>query len=349
MAAGTLLVYAQAAPSLALATRHAAGSLGTLDAGARNWSRNCCERWPTLMPAARAQLARQLLARHGASRGRSRAASMSRACARGSRTSRTRAEARRRERRRPPPGARGRAAAARGAVAAGRGAHPAPGARAHRRCRRRTRDWRTTTACWHTTWRAPARCCRDSRTREYLERAYARAHCDACITAPGALGSALRELFRDDIPAAIAGSGPTSCGATVIFVLAALAGYALVHRYPGAHRAVRLAGSDRQRRARPALDRGAAERRALLGPVACRSSPTTSSSACSPTAPGFLFGLGTLYILGLNGLMLGAVFAFVERRTGWATSCSASSWRTAVWSCRSCACRARPERRSVKR
>ena len=27
--------------------------------------------------------------------------------------------------------------------------------------------------------------------------------------------------------------------------------------------------------------------------------------------PGFLFGLGTLYILGLNGLMLGAVFAFV--------------------------------------
>ena len=26
---------------------------------------------------------------------------------------------------------------------------------------------------------------------------------------------------------------------------------------------------------------------------------------------GFLFGLGTLYILGLNGLMLGAVFAFV--------------------------------------
>ena len=26
---------------------------------------------------------------------------------------------------------------------------------------------------------------------------------------------------------------------------------------------------------------------------------------------GFLFGLGTLYILGLNGLMLGAMFAFV--------------------------------------
>src|SRR5947209_15997471 len=27
---------------------------------------------------------------------------------------------------------------------------------------------------------------------------------------------------------------------------------------------------------------------------------------------GFLFGLGTLYILGLNGLMLGAVFAFTS-------------------------------------
>jgi len=28
---------------------------------------------------------------------------------------------------------------------------------------------------------------------------------------------------------------------------------------------------------------------------------------------GFLFGLGTLYILGLNGLMLGAIFAFVAQ------------------------------------
>jgi uncharacterized RDD family membrane protein YckC len=66
MAAGTLLVYAQAAPSLALTTRHAAGSLGTLEAGAAELVAELLARWPTLMPAARAQLARQLLARHGA-------------------------------------------------------------------------------------------------------------------------------------------------------------------------------------------------------------------------------------------------------------------------------------------
>jgi uncharacterized RDD family membrane protein YckC len=66
MAAGTLLVYAQAAPSLALTTRRAAGSVGTLEAGAAELVAELLARWPTLMPAARAQLARQLLARHGA-------------------------------------------------------------------------------------------------------------------------------------------------------------------------------------------------------------------------------------------------------------------------------------------
>src|SRR5438445_3028021 len=71
----------------------------------------------------------------------------------------------------------------------------------------------------------------DSRTREYLEAAYARAH---ATLHRGAwhIGSELLTLFRDEIPAVVRSLRPYIIWSTTIFALAALAGYALVHRYP---------------------------------------------------------------------------------------------------------------------
>src|SRR5207244_12461187 len=71
----------------------------------------------------------------------------------------------------------------------------------------------------------------DSRTREYLEAAYARAH---ATLHHGAwhIGSELLTLFRDEIPAVVRSLRPYIIWSTTIFALAALAGYALVHRYP---------------------------------------------------------------------------------------------------------------------
>ena len=51
----------------------------------------------------------------------------------------------------------------------------------------------------------------DTRTREYLEAAYARAHATLHHGA-WRLVSALLTLFRDELPRWCAGSRPTSCG-----------------------------------------------------------------------------------------------------------------------------------------
>lgn len=65
MAAGTLLVYEQTAPALAVAAQHASASIGTLDAAGAELVAELLARWPTLVPQARVQLARALLARYG--------------------------------------------------------------------------------------------------------------------------------------------------------------------------------------------------------------------------------------------------------------------------------------------
>lgn len=67
MAAGTLLVYEQGTPVLSVTAQHAAGRVGTLDASGAELVAELLARWSTLMPAARLNLARQLLARYDAS------------------------------------------------------------------------------------------------------------------------------------------------------------------------------------------------------------------------------------------------------------------------------------------
>ena len=148
-----------------------------------------------------------------------------------------------------------------------------------------------------------------SRTRAYLENAYAHAHATLHHGAWRA-ASTLRRLFVTDIPAAVRWLAPYLLWSTLIFVLAACAGYALVHRYP---EVIALFASPDTI---ATVERGQLWTQGLLNVVPSSILSVqilTNNIVVSLFAYcfGFLFGLGTLYILGLNGLMLGAIFAFV--------------------------------------
>jgi len=150
-----------------------------------------------------------------------------------------------------------------------------------------------------------------SRTRDYLEGAYARAHATLHHGAWDA-GSALRRLFLEETPSAVRWLAPYLAWTTVIFVLAGCAGYTLVDRYP---ELIALFASPETI---ASVERGQLWTQGLLNVV-----PSSVLSVQILTnnivvtlfayCLGFLFGLGTFYILGLNGLMLGAMFAFVAR------------------------------------
>jgi uncharacterized membrane protein SpoIIM required for sporulation len=150
-----------------------------------------------------------------------------------------------------------------------------------------------------------------SRTREYLESAYAHTHATLHHGAWRA-GAALRRLFLEETPSAVRWLAPYLLWTILIFVLAACAGYALVHRYP--ELIALFASPDTI----ATVERGQLWTEGLLNVV-----PSSVLSVQILTnnivvtlfayCLGFLFGLGTLYILGLNGLMLGAMFAFVAR------------------------------------
>ena len=148
----------------------------------------------------------------------------------------------------------------------------------------------------------------DTRVREYLEAAYARAHATLYHGAwhPG---SALLTLFRDEIPAVVRWLTPHIVWATTLFVLTVFTGYWMVHTYPD------LIGLFSSPDLIATVERGQLWTEGILNIVpssVLSLQILTNNIVVSLFAycAGFIFGLGTLYILGLNGLMLGAVFAF---------------------------------------
>ena len=148
----------------------------------------------------------------------------------------------------------------------------------------------------------------DTRTREYLEAAYVRAHNTLYRTAwhPG---YALLNLFRDEIPAVVRWLTPHILWATTIFILTVFAGYWMVHTYPD------VIGLFASPDLIATVERGQLWTEGILNIVpssVLSLQILTNNIVVSLFAycAGFVFGLGTLYILGLNGLMLGAVFAF---------------------------------------
>jgi len=148
----------------------------------------------------------------------------------------------------------------------------------------------------------------DSRTREYLEAAYAQAH--AAIHRPAwHPGHALLNLCRDEIPSGVRWLRPHLIWATALFILTVVAGYWMIHMYPD------LIGLFASPELIATVERGQLWTEGLLNVVpssVLSLQILTNNIVVSLFAycAGFLFGLGTLYILGLNGLMLGAVFAF---------------------------------------
>ena len=151
----------------------------------------------------------------------------------------------------------------------------------------------------------------ESRVREYLEAVYARAH-GTLHHGAWRLRSDLLQLFRTEIPAVVRWLRAYIVWSIAIFVLAAIAGYALVHTYP--ELIALFASPDLI----ATVERGKLWTEGLLNivPSSVLSVQILANNivvSLFAYCAGFLFGLGTLYILGLNGLMLGAVFAFVSR------------------------------------
>ncbi|HKT72819.1 MAG TPA: stage II sporulation protein M [Steroidobacteraceae bacterium] len=147
-----------------------------------------------------------------------------------------------------------------------------------------------------------------SQTRERLELLYAQAH--ATLYKPAwRVGHALLRLVREQIPDVVRWLWPHIAWTTSLFLLAILAGYELVHRYP--ELIALFASPDLI----ASVERGQLWTEGLLNvvPSSVLSLQILTNNivvSLSAYCAGFLFGLGTIYIVGLNGLMLGAVFAF---------------------------------------
>ena len=148
----------------------------------------------------------------------------------------------------------------------------------------------------------------NTRTREFLEAAYVRAH-GALYRKTWHPARGLLKLFRDDLPEVVRWLTPHILWATTIFVLTVLTGYWMVHTYPDL--IALFASPDLV----ATVERGQLWTEGILNVVpssVLSLQILTNNIVVSLFAycAGFVFGLGTLYILGLNGLMLGAVFAF---------------------------------------
>ena len=151
----------------------------------------------------------------------------------------------------------------------------------------------------------------NTRAREYLEAAYVRAH-GTLYRQARRPGEGLLTLFRDDLPEVTRWLRPYIAWATTLFVLTVFAGYWLVHTYPD------LIGLFASPDLVATVERGHLWTQGILNVVpssVLALQILTNNIVVSLFAycAGFVFGLGTLYILGLNGLMLGAVFAFTAQ------------------------------------
>ncbi len=151
----------------------------------------------------------------------------------------------------------------------------------------------------------------DGRLTRELEALFLRAH-EAVYRRPGSLWRQLRELLRDDVPAVTRELGKPLAAAVSLFLGSALAGWWLVDTYP------ELAALFASEKMIEMVQRGELWTDDLLNviPSSLLSfSIMTNNIVVTLTAfaLGALYGLGTVYILGLNGLMLGGVFALTAQ------------------------------------
>jgi uncharacterized membrane protein SpoIIM required for sporulation len=151
----------------------------------------------------------------------------------------------------------------------------------------------------------------NTRAREYLEAAYVRAHI-ALYRQAWRPGDALLTLFRDDLPEVTRWLTPYIAWATTIFAFTVFAGYWLVRTYPdliGLFASPDLVATVQQGHLWTQGILNVVPSSVLALQILTNNIVVSLFAYCA----GFVFGLGTLYILGLNGLMLGAVFAFTAQ------------------------------------
>ncbi len=151
----------------------------------------------------------------------------------------------------------------------------------------------------------------ESRAREHLETAYAKVH--AALHRPAAHPlQALVRLLRDQAPGIVAELRLHLAWVTALFALSIGAGFALVHTYPDL--VALFASPDMV----AAVDHGELWTAGLLNvaPSSIISAQVLTNNVVVSLfafCAGFLFGLGTFYIVSLNGLTLGAMFAFTAQ------------------------------------
>ncbi len=149
------------------------------------------------------------------------------------------------------------------------------------------------------------------RLTQELEALFLRAH-EAVYRRPSSVRRQLRELMRDQVPAVTRDLRTALAAAVSLFLGSALAGWWLVDSFP------ELAALFASETMIEMVERGELWTDDLLNviPSSLLSLSIMTNNivvALTAFALGALYGLGTVYILGLNGLMLGGVFAFTAQ------------------------------------
>ncbi len=150
-----------------------------------------------------------------------------------------------------------------------------------------------------------------SRSVEYLEAAYADLH-EVIHRPPRRAGQVLLALFRDRIPLALHNMRAHVLAVTLLFIIAGVTGFWMIYSYPD------LIGMFASPQLIATVERGELWTDGLLNvtPSAVVSWEILTNNIvvsffafCS----GVIFGVGTFYIIGINGLSLGAIFAFTDQ------------------------------------
>jgi uncharacterized membrane protein SpoIIM required for sporulation len=150
-----------------------------------------------------------------------------------------------------------------------------------------------------------------SRATAALEALYVSAHADIDRAAP-ASRARLLHLLRDEVPSIVRSLRPTILWLALLLAVATAAGYWLIARYPDL---IVLIASDKMI---DDVEHGRLWTEGLLHvtPASLVSMRILSNNivvSLFAFCAGIFFGLGAFYIVAINGLMLGAMFAFTHR------------------------------------
>jgi len=143
---------------------------------------------------------------------------------------------------------------------------------------------------------------------EYLEATYADLH-DVIHRPAHRVPLMLWSLLRDQVPASVHAMRMHLLGVTLLFVISAVTGFWLIYRFPD------LIAMFASPQLIATVERGELWTEGLLNvtPSAVMSVSILMNNivvALFAFCSGIVFGLGTFYLIGLNGISLGAIFAF---------------------------------------